>query len=107
MEQERHRVVLTFDDGLYAKLICPGPGKGCQPATVCASCHRGIDSEGSCYDCEDGFPDDCWIKGWFDNLTPDELLHGEITVEIEADFDGETAICSVVAPLVQPPSEES
>lgn len=89
-----HRVVLTFDDGLNLKLICP-PG-GCEAASTCGECLRHVDDEerGLCPACPR--PDDgCWVKGWFDNCTYDELLHGEITVEIETEWDGDHIIATI------------
>jgi hypothetical protein len=92
-----HRVVLTFDDGLYLKLICPETG--CEPASTCGECHRHVDDEerSPCAACpRQG--DGCWVKGWFDNCTYDELLHGEITAAIEAEWDGDHIIVEIVGP---------
>lgn len=64
MEQQ-HRVRLVIDGGfLSAELVCP---EGC---------------------CEL----ECWIKTWFDNLAPDELLHGrvEVVVPMRAEWDGDS-----------------
>lgn len=95
-ERQKHRVEIEFDDGVYAKLICPE--SGCHPATMCAQCGREVQgpSEEGCYDCRDGFTDECWIKTWFDNLAASELLVGTITVEIEAHFDDDRMVASVL-----------
>lgn len=92
----RHRVVLTFDDGVSAKLVCPDAG--CTPATVCASCGRSFDDPDSspCYDCSQTSGDECWVKSWFDNLTVDELLRGEVTVWIDATYDGDHFAATII-----------
>lgn len=93
-----HRVVLYFDDGLNLKLICPE--SGCSPASICGECHRtvGDDERQPCAACPP--PDgECWIKGWFDNCTYDELLYGEITVDVECEWDGDHIIATVVDPV--------
>lgn len=88
-DQSRHRVVLQFDDGLHLKLICPE--SGCTPATVCGECYRHVnDAETApCHDCPPPDGTECWVKGWFDNCTYDELLAGEIAVEIDAEWHGD------------------
>lgn len=93
----RHSVEITFDDGIYAKLVCPE--SGCEPATRCSECGRGIgDTETDpCYDCPEP-NEECWVKGWFDNLMAEELLHGKVTVEIEPEFDGDTMRAHIVSP---------
>jgi hypothetical protein len=98
----RHRVVLAFENGfgLTAKLVCPE--SGCASSETCSQCGRDLrDPESKpCYDCADsaGWRDECWIKTWFDNLTPDELLDGQVTVEIDAEWDGDHIIAHIVAP---------
>lgn len=86
----QHRVELTIEDGyLSMKLI--HPDSGCEPPTVCA-CGRDLSDtdDTGCYDCRDGLlsADSCWLSSWFDNLTPDELLHGRVslTVPIQAEW---------------------
>lgn len=93
-----HRVVLEFDDGLHAKLICPEAG--CVPAANCASCGRAYaDAETEpCYDCREPPPDECWIKTWFDNCSPEELLHGEVTVNVDAEWDGDSLVATIAEP---------
>jgi hypothetical protein len=94
-----HRVVLTFDNGLVAKLICP-PGDSCVGSKVCVMCGREVrDPESTpCYDCRDMNPDECWVKTWFDNVSPEELLHGTVEVEIDATWDGDHMIARIVEP---------
>jgi hypothetical protein len=90
---EGHRVLIEFDDGVYAKLICPE--SGCEPTKFCGYCGSAYDdpeAEG-CSDCrDDEAPTECWIKTWFDNLTADELLHGSIEVPIRAEWDGDCVV---------------
>jgi hypothetical protein len=93
-----HRVVLKFDDGVYATLICPETG--CKSASVCSECHRSVDDTeiAPCYDCPP--PNGgCWVKTWFDNCMAEELLHGEVTVDIDARWDGDAMTAHIVAPV--------
>lgn len=85
-----HRVVLEFDGGgIRAKLICPE--SGCTPGQTCGLCGRdyGDPESTPCYDCKDAKLDECWIKTWFDNESADELLHGQVELEIEGEWDGD------------------
>jgi hypothetical protein len=93
-----HRVVIEFDDGIYAKLVCPE--SGCTPASMCSECGRAIgDPETKpCYDCPSA-SDECWIKSWFDNCTADELLRGTVTVEIVAEWDGDHLNAHIGRPI--------
>lgn len=79
-----HRVKLIIQDGyLAAKLVCPE--QGCAPAHRCGHCGHvyGDDETEPCYDCKDHKPTgECWLKGWFDNCTADELLHGKVEFEV-------------------------
>lgn len=96
-----HRVVLSFGDGgLSAKLICPE--SGCFPATHCPECCTDIGPRGC--ECQDEpAPDECWVKGWFDNLMPaEEILHGSFTVTIDPEFDGDTIRAHIVDPKTPP-----
>ena len=91
-----HRVVLTFDGGgLMAKLICPE--SGCVVAEFCGACGRHLaDPETEpCYDCSDIDLRECWVKTWFDNCAPDELLHGSVTVEVECEWDGDVMVAQI------------
>jgi len=93
----KHRVVLTFENGYgpSAKLICPE--SGCIGSEVCGICGRDVTDPESkpCYDCKGMNPAACWVKTWFDNLTPDELLSGSLTVEIDAEWDGDHMVAHI------------
>lgn len=95
---DNHRVVLQFDDGLYLKLICPE--SGCSSAAYCGECYRYIEDEERkpCDACPDPADTTCWVKGWFDNSTYDELLHGEITAELDVEWDGDHIIATITGP---------
>lgn len=78
-----HRLRITIEDGrVMLKLI--HPETGCAPATICAHCGRDRDDpeSGTCYDCKDGWGSECWAQDWMDNLMPDELLHGTVSMEV-------------------------
>ena len=71
-DPKAHRVEIEFDGGgVSGKLICPE--SGCTPPP----------------------PGECWIKTWFDNLSVDELLHGKVTVEINAEFEDDTLVARI------------
>lgn len=112
-----HRVEIEFDGGAVSgKLICPE--SGCVPAQNCSQCGRELHprdlteqrEEGiePCYDCKDAesWRDECWIKTWFDNVGVDELLHGNVTVEIEAEWDGDTIVANITD-VVPAPEQKS
>jgi hypothetical protein len=94
-----HRVVLEFDDGCHARLVCPDDGS-CQPAQVCGECYRHVDDaeKPPCDACPRPEDTGCWLKSWFDNSTYDELMHGKVTVEIDAEWNGDYVIASIVEP---------
>jgi hypothetical protein len=95
----KHRVELTFEPsyGVTGKLICPE--SGCSSSKLCGHCGRDLhDTEATpCYDCKDAakWADECWVKTWFDNLTADEMLSGKLTVEIDAQWDGDQLIAHI------------
>jgi hypothetical protein len=103
-----HRVVIEFDDGVRAKLICPE--SGCVRAQNCAQCGRDLHprdeaeqrEEGiePCDDCKDAetWGHECWIKTWFDNVGADELLAGKVTVEIDAKWDFDHMVAHIIDP---------
>lgn len=99
-ETGQHRVVLTFDDGVSAKLICPE--SGCVPGLTCGLCGRDLQDPEStpCYDCSDGFKDECWVKTWFDNVGADELLKGSTEVTIDAEWDQDHMVANIVPSAV-------
>lgn len=95
-----HKVILKFDDGLYAELICPE--SGCVPAENCFLCGRSVHETcpdiPPCYDCKDGLgigADECWLRGWFDNLTAEELLSGNVEVAITAEWDCDHPVVTI------------
>ena len=50
-----HMFSLSVEDGeLRVDVTCDGTGE----------CHEN--------------PDGCWVESWFENVTPDELLHGTV-----------------------------
>lgn len=106
----KHRVEIKFDDGTYAKLICPE--EGCSAAVTCSSCGRAFDleerEEDGCYDCKDiKHPPECWVASWFDNVGADELLHGTLTVEIDTEFNGDILVATVVDPAATSTQERT
>ena len=96
MPHSEHRVVLTFGDGgLSAELLCPE--SGCSPATHCPECWTDIGPKG-CECSPERASDECWVKSWFDNLMPEEILHGSVAVTIDPEFDGDTVRAHIVGP---------
>src|SRR5689334_22995330 len=95
-----HRVVLMFDDGLNLKLI--HPEEGCSQAVVCSECYRHIedDERKPCSACPDPEDTTCWVQSWFDNCTYDELLHGELTAEVETEWDGDHIDVTIIGPVL-------
>lgn len=81
-----HKVKLTIEDGeCYVDLICPETG--CEPVTICRSCHRHISDTDTepCHDCPTG-AGGCWLAGW-DDLG--EYLRGKVsfTVDVDVEWD--------------------
>lgn len=114
---DKHRVEIVFDGGgVGGRLICPEGG--CRRAENCSECGRELHprdlaeqrEEGiePCYDCKDAeqWSEECWIKTWFDNCAVDELLAGEVTVEIDAEWDGDTIIANITD-VVPAPEQKS
>jgi hypothetical protein len=100
-QSDGHRVVIDFDDGVSAKLICPD--SGCELPRDCAICGRPVDAGNEikrCYDCPSP-TDECWIKSWFDSLTADELLHGSVEVPIRAEWDGDHMVAHIEPEVVK------
>jgi hypothetical protein len=94
----RHRVVLEFDGGLCLRLICPE--SGCSPAQYCGECYRNIDDDERepCDSCPRPEDTECWLKSWFDNSSYDELLSGEVTVEVDVEWDGDHVNVEIANP---------
>lgn len=94
-----HRLILEFDGGgMNAKLICP-PDGSCKGGISCGLCGRDLNDPEStpCYDCKDSNPDECWIKTWFDNESPEDLLHGEVEVAIDCEWDEDHLVANITA----------
>ena len=97
-----HRCIIEFEDGVYAaKLQHP---EKCQGYVQCGQCGADLtDPESTrCYDCKDEKPGECWVQGWFDNLSVDELFHGMIEVAFEPDWDGEAMTARIISAEARP-----
>lgn len=91
----RHRIVVEFEDGTYlTKLV--HPDAGCVPTNTCSECYADLTNPEStrCDCCPPA--DECWIQGWFDNTTAEELLRGRIEVVVDAEWDQESCLLRVV-----------
>jgi hypothetical protein len=102
MATEPHKVTLVLeDDAVVVRLICPD--SGCKPAQSCTECGWEAGDIGieRC-ECCPRDEDECWIKGWFDNLDALEMHDGEcdlsgrtLPVPIECEWDGESLLWRV------------
>lgn len=86
-----HRVIVEFNDGVYLKKLIH-PENGCRAAQMCSQCGRDFADEETvpCYDCKPPVPAEwreCWVQGWFDNVSAEEMLHGRIELTVEPRFD--------------------
>ncbi len=93
----QHRVVLRFDDGVYADLVCPEEGS-CEDADRCGNCGRlYTDLEAlACGDCLGiESQQECWLKTWFDNLMPEELLHGKLEVSVDVRWEDDHPVVTI------------
>ena len=72
-----YRLRLIIEDG-YVRIRVVHPQSGCTPEAYCSNCGRSFeDTERKpCYDCDRVPSKECWITGWVDNCSADELLHG-------------------------------
>jgi hypothetical protein len=105
-----HRVVLNFEGGIFAQLICPGDGR-CL-VKKCPACKADLTKAGSkrCDACEEINPDECWLKSWFDAMSGEELLAGKIEFPVWAEQDGDQPLVHIVpvpAPDEPPQQEEA
>lgn len=94
-----HRVVIEFDGGMPGlKLL--HPEGGCTAPIQCGLCAADLTDPKAkrCYDCKDMAAEGCWLEGWFDNLDYDELLHGKVTLPIDATWDGDHPVVTVLQP---------
>ncbi|HSC20276.1 MAG TPA: hypothetical protein VLC07_00945 [Solirubrobacterales bacterium] len=98
--KELHSVRLDFSDGvLTGRLI--HPESGCQPATNCPECEADTSDPNSerCPMCEGEVPleGECWIEGWFDQYTINEVLDGEVDLPVIPECDGESFTLKIAA----------
>ena len=108
---EGHRVEITFDGyGPGVRLI--HPSGGCPlPEGHCEDCGADLqDPESKCCKSCDGMrPGWCWIEDWVEN-DGYELLHGKVTLAVEAEWDGDSCRLHVHQPAASTrpasPSEE-
>ena len=95
----QHRVVVEFDDGIYLKRLIHPEG-GCQGANQCWQCGRSFDDNevAPCYDCNPPIDRqrECWVQGWFENVSAEELLHGSVELIVEPTFESDTCALHVV-----------
>ena len=90
-----HRVEITVEDGEVG-LTLIHPESGCETAYQCGLCGHTLGEPGGCYDCKDQTgPAECWLTGWFDNCTPDELLHGRVSVTVPVTAEWKDDSCAV------------
>jgi hypothetical protein len=87
-----HRVRLNFSDSILgAELICPPNRSEC--ANTCPCCDADLSDADSkrCRECEETNVDECWLRSWFDNVEPEELLAGsvEFPIAVEVGESGE------------------
>lgn len=95
-----HRVEVGFEAGYGMRLKLIHPEGSCEPATACAECGQRITDPARepCPDCPTEVKDgECWLQGWVDNLTADELLAGEVEFPVVPECDGETLTLHVAA----------
>lgn len=99
MSDDLHRVVVKFDDGTYLKELIH-PETGCATGDRCGQCGRGFDADDDstpCYDCpSEAQKRECWVTGWFDNLSADELLSGRVEIVVRPEFNDDTCVLHVV-----------
>ncbi len=97
---DRHRVVVDLDNGLWARKLIHPEG-GCDTAEMCGLCGRAFDDEETtpCYDCKPPIPAshrECWVQGWFDNEGSD-ILWGRLDLVVEPEWDLDHCTLHVVA----------
>lgn len=106
--RERHRIVLSIDDGCaYAQLVCPP--SGCETAHGCSECGRDLSDETAerCYDCPPD-TDECWLKTWADNEDLTAYMRDQAlgAFEIEETFKNGELVVAVVPPPASKTREE-
>lgn len=100
-----HQVVIEFDGGMPG-LTLLHPDGGCTAPMQCGLCAADLSDPDAkrCYDCRDMAAEGCWLQGWFDNLDYGELLHGTVTLPIDAEWDGDHPKITVSQPPQHPTS---
>jgi hypothetical protein len=99
--EDRHRVSITFDSyGISARELIH-PKSGCQTADHCGQCGRAFDNEDvtPCYDCTPPISPrlrECWVTGWFENLTAEELFSGTVVLDVEPEFKADACTLHIV-----------
>ena len=105
MSDPIHKLELNFDGGtLTAKLICPE--KGCMPPGYCSDCgrDRGDTDREPCTVCTPDDADYCNAKEWFDAAFEHDWITGDVTVDVEIDWDsGEGPTFTIVQPVEAQP----
>jgi len=80
---ERHQVKLVYCDGGLTRTELACPEEGCEAGW----------NEFARADTE------CWIKSWADNEVLTDYMEGEVTVEVEAEWTGESPLVKLVGPV--------
>lgn len=99
-QSDRHRVSITFGQyGTGARLV--HPESGCRTADRCGQCGRAFYDEESkpCYDCTPPIPErfrECWVTGWFENLSAEELFSGTVVLDVEPEFKADACTLHIV-----------
>ena len=96
-----HRVELEFEAGYGATLKLIHPEGACEPATACAECGQKITDPARqpCPDCPDEVDDECWLTGWVEQYTADEVLAGSVEFPVVPECDGESLTLHVAAEM--------
>jgi hypothetical protein len=98
-----HRVVLEFEPNSPPRLKLIHPKGACERATACGECGKRIGDPAvpDCEFCPDEV-EDCWLTGWVEQFTADEVLSGPVEFPVIPECDGEEFTLLVAAE--QPPN---
>lgn len=107
---DSHRLVVEFDDGVYAVRLVHPEG-GCVTADQCGQCGRAFDDDeiDPCYDCKPPIPQsnrECWVQGWYDDQGT-ELLKGGLELVVDPEWDGEGCLLHIVGVALSEPEKQS
>lgn len=97
---ELHRVALEFEAGYGPRLKLIHPEGGCEGATACSECGRNITDPATppCEVCPDPeAAEECWLIGWVEQYTAEEVLSGPVEFAVVPECDGETLTLHVAA----------